>query len=487
MEAINFPPLVLWHASHQVLQDCDCACVSEATASLKLPLEDGPWKSVPPLAVLPLNEQWDAYLNPAGPAGLVVLNKTAQRLLNAFSTPASFPEVASRFPMLPAVQVEDALHELALTGLIRPVQRAGEHGKHTTLTVWLHLTEACNLRCPYCYVRKSPRRMDEATARLAIKRVARIAAEHGYRRLQLKYAGGEPTLNFEVLKAAHSYASALTAELGLELEAVLLTNGVALTEAMLDFIADEGIRLSVSLDGGPKEHDRLRASQDYEATYERVIANVDKALQRGLIPHVSITVTALNLHGITDAVRFAIERELPFNLNFYRATGGENSGLAPGAEALIAVMEQVLDLLGNELDRIPYPLTGILDRTHFDIPHNRVCSAGLHYLAVDTRGGIAPCHMLLGRHSLESNAADPLRELQERWGQAFNPPVETLAECQSCLWRFTCAGGCPLLRKSELHKRYCRVYKAILPGLVKLEARRILHRYAEKMHPTVDA
>lgn len=487
MSFLNDSPQVLWARSVSAFQDCDCACVPEVAIPVRLSMEDGPWISTPPVAVFPLDWQWDAYLSPAGPVALVVLNKAAQKLLGAFAAPRTVSEARLRFPTLTAIQVREATRKLALTGLLQPAQAKRERENPDTLTAWLHLTNSCNLRCPYCYVNKSPRQMDEAVALRAIERLVQMAGDHGYRRLRLKYGGGEPTLNFPVLKAAHRYASSLAPEAGLALEAVLLSNGVALNDAMLDFLVRKGISLSISLDGGAGAHNRLRTSEKAGSTYEKVVSNVEKAIGRGLRPHISITVTAFNLDGVEDAVRFALERGLPFNVNFYRGWEAQTLYLAPEADALIEAVKRLLGLLEENIERIHYPLTGILDRTHFDTPHTRVCGAGRHYLAVDPEGRIAPCHILLDRPSSGLGALDPLTELRNLWGREFNRSVEELTGCQTCPWRFICAGGCPLLRRTELRERYCRVYQAILPRLIELEARRILYCYARGAHPAIGA
>ncbi len=127
-----------------------------------------------------------------------------------------------------------------------------------SLTAWLHITGACNLRCLHCYLDKTNEVMSETVGRAAVEAVFRSAVRHGFKTIKLKYAGGEPTLNFGLVRILHERARALAAALGLELREVVLSNGIALDDAMLDFIRGAGMRLMVSLDGVGAIHDAQR-------------------------------------------------------------------------------------------------------------------------------------------------------------------------------------------------------------------------------------
>jgi uncharacterized protein len=347
----------------------------------------------------------------------------------------------------------------------------------STLAAWIHVTEACNLNCPYCYVHKRPRTLDEQVGRRAVDRLVEMACHHGYRALKIKYAGGEPTLNFPLIQFLHARAIRQASDAGLALEEVVLSNGVGVTDDMLDFVAQAGIWLMVSLDGGEGTHDRVRATGDGRSTYPAVKDTVDRALERGLRPNVSITLTALNLDGAAEAVAFALERELPFNLNFFRecspadAPGGP-SPLIPAPARLAEAMSSIFDLI-ETVPGYPLPLSGILDRAHLDLPHSYPCSAGRDYLAVGTDGRVAACQMLMEEPWTDLAAEDPLAQVQQRGGALFEP-AEAQPECRTCQWRTACSGGCPLLRGTALHDAYCQVYQALFPRLIQLEAKRLI-------------
>jgi len=126
-------------------------------------------------------------------------------------------------------------------GLLRPAGRTGKAfpTRPRTLTAWLQVTDACNLDCPYCYVAHRPRHMDPEVAEQVIRRLVALAGEAGYQGLVLKYAGGEPTLRWSVVRPMHTLATELAEAQGLALVGVLLT-------------------ITISLDGLSVFHDRQR-------------------------------------------------------------------------------------------------------------------------------------------------------------------------------------------------------------------------------------
>jgi uncharacterized protein len=467
------PPVAVSAPRAACSYDCDCACAQESIEGLA-PLPGAhPWMRQAGAFALPLDRRWEVVYNSGGPLGLAVLNAPARRVLAAFDSPL-WPEQAARvLPNLPPAAVWEAVRSLALVGLLRPMEQPPlPSARSSTLAAWLQVTDACNLSCPYCYVHKQPGTMSAALGRQAVERLIGIASQHGYTRLKLKYAGGEPTLRLSTIQAVHAHAIRRASAARLALEEVVLSNGVGVTKPMLDFFADARIALMISLDGGPAGHDRLRASRDGRSTHAAVAATVDRALERGLKPTLSITLTALNLEDAGEAVEFALDRNLPFNLNFYRECATGRTPLAPDPDRLTEAMLGIFDRIRTQT-AYPRPLTAILDRARLDRPHRSPCAAGQDYLVVDTRGRVSACQMLLAEPCCSLADDDPLAGVRQHAERVFAPLDERL-DCQGCRWRTACAGGCPLLRTGTSHPTYCQVYQALLPELMRLEASRLI-------------
>lgn len=452
---------------HAHLAHCDCACVFEPPPAGLVP-ESRLWVRQKQALSLPLEKGWRAYFNPLGPVSVAALNPAAQRLLASFD-----------IPTLPAAVPGKVVHDLIAVGLLQAVDAEPLPAPAPlTLSAWLHVTEECNLSCPYCYVDKQRGIMSPKVGRRAVERLVEVARRYGYARLRLKYAGGEPTLNLPLVQMIHRYATRWARAAGIELQEVLLTNGIGVNDQALDELAQAGMQLMVSLDGGPAAHDRLRPRRDGNgrSTYAIVAGLVERAMARGLRPDISITVTALNLDGVPQAAAFALERDLPFNLNFYRAcpstcASSQHDALVPEPHQLVEAILAVFERVRWHPD-YAWPLSGILDRVRFDLPHDRACSAGRDYLVVDTAGRVAACQMLLGTPWSDLDGEDLLGTVRQQGGGLFRPVTERPG-CQDCTWRTACAGGCPLSWGSALHTTYCRAYRSLLPELVRLEGERL--------------
>ncbi|MDX9865404.1 MAG: SPASM domain-containing protein, partial [Anaerolineaceae bacterium] len=314
------------------------------------------------------------------------------------------------------------------------------------LSSWLHITDSCNLSCPYCYVVKRGSQMSEDTGLAAVDAVVHSAQQHGYKGIKLKYAGGEPTLKFPLIQQLHEYARRLTDKARLELQEVVLSNGVMLTSAMLAYLAQEDMRLMISLDGLDVAQGKLRCLADGRSSLPFVVQGVELALAAGLKPYLSTTVTRVNINSLPEVVAFALDHELPLSLNLYRENpcSAENTGLVAGPEELIAGLLRALKVIEERLP--PYRLIdGLLDLVPFSGPQEHPCAAGRDYLVIDTQGQIARCQMVMDEVVSDIHADDPLQDVRDFMDGFQNVSVDEIVECRDCPWKYYCAGGCPLL------------------------------------------
>lgn len=463
-------PKILWDMKREQLAN-DCACSTAIVPPLNtygLAHPDGYWHSPTDLYRLALSQQHTLVFHPQGMFGPVVLNEAAQAVLKGFAQPNTLHTAAAQ--------------QLANLGLLEQVgkHQAVPEKQTTTLTAWLHVTNACNLRCIYCYIDKTDEAMDEATGQAAIDAIFRSAVNNGFQRVQLKYAGGEATLNFALVQTLHAYAKVQADAVGLELQGVVLSNGVALTNAMLDFLHTEQIGLMISLDGSEEEHNRQRVFVNGKGSYTQVVRSVDRALARGVKPHLSITVTGRSVAGVAKAVAFAVTRDLLFNLNFYRdhTPYKTQAELRAEDEQLIAAMRAAFAVIEEHLPRQSL-IAALVDRSNFAGPHQRSCGAGHNYLVVNQKGGIARCQMEIEQPITDSTVPDPLVNIR-LYDEGFqNVSVDEKEGCRDCQWRYWCAGGCSLLThrimgRSDVKSPYCHVYKALYPEVLRLEGLRLI-------------
>lgn len=413
---------------------------------------------------------------------LVVVNRAAEDIWRGFFPPTSIESYAREHTTsLPSETVLAAAQTLFQLGFLtdRPAGRV-QFPRPATLTAWIHTTNACNLSCTYCYLDKTRESMDEATGRASIEAVFRSAIKHGFNEIKFKYAGGEATLNFGLVRSLHDYARTMAEQKGIRLREVVLSNGVSLTNSMIDFVRETGIRLMISLDGFEAGHDAQRIFANGRGSSRQTVNGIERALDRGIKPHLSITLTRHNAATVAEAVAYAIERDLLFNLNFYRdsavTTGRE--GLMAEDEELIAGARTAFAVIENRLPRHSL-IDGLLDRSNFSGPHERSCGAGHSYLVIDQRGGVARCQMEIERTVTNIMAEDPLALVQISSSGFNNNSVEEKEGCRDCQWRYWCAGGCPMLTyrvtgRNDVKSPYCNVYKTLFPEILRLEGLRLL-------------
>jgi uncharacterized protein len=467
------PRVVVDHPrAMQLEDDCACAPAGPAPVIAEPDMACSTWQVAPGLHLDDrLPDGHTLAFNPTGSSGVVVLNTAALEQLHSFRAGQPLHTSLAR--------------QLAGLELLQPVDSAPTCPQVTPelLTAWLHVTNACNLRCTYCYVNKDNAAMDEATGLAAVEAVFRTAQQHGFKAVKLKYAGGEATLNFKLVQTLHRHAQQLSRQSGLTLEAVLLSNGVSLTPTMLTFLRAEGVRLMISLDSVDAGHDNQRVFANGQGSLALVLKGVERAVAHGVQPHLSVTVTAITAAGLPEVVDFARQHNLPFNLNFYRETAASTPEVAQAEdERLIIGVLAAFERLQANLPAYSL-MNSMIDRSNFSGMHTHTCGVGHNYLVIDHQGRVARCHMALEQPLGNIFQHDPLLLTQAPTTGFQNLSVESKEGCRECEWRYYCAGGCSLLTyrttgRSDVKSPYCRVYKAIYPELLRLEGLRLLQHNA---------
>lgn len=468
-------------AANAVALESDCACSVEKTEQAEnIWLREDISYQMPSLHMRGLADGYWLAFNPHGQGGVAAFNRGVYDLLYAFEQPRTIAEGLCAAGDPPdGNRIASRLADLSLLEPAGHAQRV-RFAPPRTLTVWLHITNDCNLRCPYCYVDKTPDKMQVEQGRRAVDAVFRSALAGNFRRVKLKYAGGEASLNFSVACALHEYAQTLAEQHGLILEGVLLTNGVASNTRMIHDLKRLGLRVMISLDGVGESHDKQRPFANGNGSFRQVERTLDRMAAEGVVPSISITITRRNLANLPNTVAYVLHRNLPFMLNFYRENDCSMSfaDLAYSDEEIIASVRSAFAVIEANLP--PYSLTDrLLDLGRLDAPHERTCGVGQSYLVIDQRGAVAKCHMDLARPVTDINVADPLRLIREDQIGIQNVPAEEKEGCRDCTWRNWCAGGCPALTyritgRYDIKSPNCRIYKAIFPDVLRLEGLRLL-------------
>jgi uncharacterized protein len=351
---------------------------------------------------------------------------------------------------------------------------------HQSLAAWLHITNACNLRCHYCYVQKNSEHMADDVSKRAVDAIIRSATRYRHQHIHLTYAGGEATLRLPQVLATHDYALQQTREHKLGLSASMISNGVLMPQWAIEQLKQRQIGVGISLDGVGEKHDKQRPFANGTGSFAFVDRTITRMLAGGLVPSINVTVTQRNLDELPRLLEYILQRDLPFGLSYYRDNECSThlSDLQFTDVCMIDGMRSAFAYIEQHLPR--RPLLGLLvDKARTGTPREYTCGVGRNYLAIDQHGGIAKCHADMTNTVTTIYDDNPLQVIRENRQGIQAIAIAEKEGCRACEWRYWCTGGCPLLTyratgRSDIKSPNCNIYKALFPEALRLEALRLL-------------
>jgi uncharacterized protein len=237
-------------------KDCDCACADVPSFVSHENTKKGLFVENKENYLVNLSDNYRLLFNPYAPNGLSVTNKEGWQRYQSFAEK-------------PQILEQPFDHQLAAQNLLVPLNSDVSFVSNSSpiLSAWLHITNTCNLACAYCYIRKSSEKMTEEIGLKAIQNLVNTAKTKDFKILKLKYAGGEPTLDFKLVQKLHCYAIELCKENNLELQAVLLSNGTLINEQWTTWLIENQIKLMLSIDGINEIHDLQRPTKNKTSSF----------------------------------------------------------------------------------------------------------------------------------------------------------------------------------------------------------------------------
>ncbi len=199
-------------------------------------IHDYAFQQVAPLHLSACDDEHWLACHTASHGQVVVMDTQALALLKHFRMPTTTREIIQRTTWSPS-RVAEGVALFSHLGLLQNVELppyAPKRNTEETLSAWLHITNACTLRCSYCYLHKTPEHMTDDTARRAVDAVFRSAIKHHFKRVSLRYAGGEASLQMANVLATHDYATQLAQENGIKIHAHIMSNGIILAQSQIE-------------------------------------------------------------------------------------------------------------------------------------------------------------------------------------------------------------------------------------------------------------
>ena len=275
----------------------------------------------------------------------------------------------------------------------------------------LHVAHTCNLNCSYCFASQGKYHGDRAVMSFEVgKQALDFLVEHsGSRRnLEVDFFGGEPLMNFQVVKDLVAYARSIEKEKGKNFRFTLTTNGMLIDDDVIDFANRECSNVVLSLDGRQEIHDRYRVDYAGRGSWAQIVPKFQKlvASRGGKNYYMRGTFTHANPDFLKD---IQVMLDLGFNeLSMEPVVCAEGDPSALTAEDLPIVLQQYEDLARLMLQRWKEgrPFTFyhyMIDLTGGPCIYKRIsgCGSGTEYMAVTPWGDLYPCHQFVGEEKFK--------------------------------------------------------------------------------------
>ncbi|MBM4152545.1 MAG: nif11-like peptide radical SAM maturase [Kiritimatiellaceae bacterium] len=353
---------------------------------------------------------------------------------------------------------QEAGRDLQLLDLIASESKDVVESANPTSTpirnIALFITQNCNLACIYCYGKDggygSSGHMNSTTARMAIDWLIKQSGD--VKTLGIAFFGGEPLLNFSLMKKVVEYARQRGSEFNKDFEFSITTNGSLLTDEKIAFLNENKINPIVSFDGSKDVQDTQRPFKDGQGSYDVIEPKIRKLLNtfpnataratlKGATKPKEVTV-ALNKIGFRST-HMTIASPSLFEVPDKRM--GEECGSQSMTTDLDRDAEDLLQSIkSRDVDRLRWlkENSDLVSRlTAFFNKEKKYfgCGAGRAYVGVDNTGGVFLCARFVGKAEYKLGN---VFEGQPSRGKYMNSPIRTVEECKNCFARYICGGGC---------------------------------------------
>lgn len=316
----------------------------------------------------------------------------------------------------------------------------------------LHIAHTCNLNCSYCFASQGKYHGERALMSFEVgKRALDFLIENsGSRRnLEVDFFGGEPLMNFDVVKRLVEYARSIEKEKNKNFRFTLTTNGVLVDDDVIDFANREMSNVVLSLDGRREVHDRYRVDYAGNGSWDKIVPKFQKfvAARGGKNYYMRGTFTHANPDFLED---IKVMLDLGFSelsMEPVVAAEGDPAALTEEDKTIVLKQYEQLAELMLRRDKEGKPFTFyhyMIDLKGGPCIYKRIsgCGSGTEYMAVTPWGDLYPCHQFVG---------DEKFKLGDIWNGVSNTEIQkefascnvyAREECRDCWAKLYCSGGC---------------------------------------------
>ena len=365
-----------------------------------------------------------------------------------------------------AAEIDEGMDELLRVQAIAPVNEAPQPipkviplEPFPLTTMVMNVTNQCNLACTYCYEYgedklvdtangKQPKFMSVETAKQSVDFMFREAGPNKV--VHMTLFGGETLMNMPVLRVAIPYARQRATEVGKRVEFNLTTNATLLKPDVIDFLIENDVAVTISIDGPQDLQDKFRVFHNGAGSYDVAMPKIKELLRRHTAKPIGarVTLTSQTLdvqrifRHLTEEVGFREVGFAPVTTSPGREYTIEDGGLDKMLSQFRALAEEFLERAVENRHHAFANVKDTLEEIHKGASKAYPCGAGLGLMGVATDGQVALCHRFAGSpdHALGTVTDGIDRARQAEFLDRHH--VENKTDCRTCWARPLCAGGC---------------------------------------------
>ncbi len=403
--------------------------------------------------------------------------------------------VCAKYPVVTREDVLECLDDIAALEAAHKLftpddyeELAGEYKERSKVikALCLHVAHTCNLNCSYCFASQGKYHGERALMSFEVGRRALdfLVENSGTRRnLEVDFFGGEPLMNWQVVKDLVAYARSIEKDAGKNFRFTLTTNGVLLDDEVTEFCNREMHNVVLSLDGRKEVNDRFRVDVAGNGSYERIVPNFQRfvAARGDKSYYMRGTYTHYNPDFTNDLFHMADLGFTELSMEPVVCAPGDPCALT---EEDFPVLCEQYELLAKDMLRRwreGRPITFyhyMIDLKHGPCVYKRIsgCGSGTEYMAVTPWGELFPCHQFVG---------DPKYSLGNIWDGVTNTAAQdefrhcnaySRPDCKDCWARLYCSGGCAANSYHAtgsiggVYEYGCRLFKKRMECAIMLQA-----------------
>lgn len=316
----------------------------------------------------------------------------------------------------------------------------------------LHIAHDCNIRCAYCFASQGDFKGDRSFMSYEVGKAALdllVRSSGSRRNLEVDFFGGEPLMNFEVVKKLVDYGRSLEEPFNKNFRFTITTNGVLLNDENMAYINENMDNVVLSIDGRKEVNDKMRYTIAGGGTYDIIVPKFKKLVEgrNGKSYYVRGTFTKHNLDFAKDVIHMA---DLGFKSTSVEPVVAKPTDAYALTEEDIKILNEQYDLLAETMVE-RFNTEKEFQFFHFALDLGQGpcvvkrlsgCGAGSEYLAITPEGDVFPCHQFVGNdHFKMGNVMAGILDFGLT-SEFKNAHVYNKEKCRTCWAKFYCSGGC---------------------------------------------